>query len=181
MIIIFRYELNKGILTTFRKLIGKDNLNRYNIIDKESINKRILTPMTELDREVKSNMEKGQLMTDSKLINFLLQNWSPETKNIIVNFPQNINQLKLLKHHLDKKGDIIEKIIHYKIDDYDKIYDIIQSNYKKLYDSSMKKQTIASMKSHKNKIEKIIAVSNELLTIEVDFHDENFSLGTCKE
>jgi adenylate kinase family enzyme len=181
MIIIFRYELNKGILTTFRELIEEENSNKYNIIDKESINKRISNPITELDKEVKSNMEKGQLITDSKLINFLLQNWSKEAINIIVNFPQNINQLKLLKFHLKEKDDVIDKIIHYKIDDYDIIYDIIQSNYKKFYDSSMRKQTIESMKNHKNKTEKIITILNKLSTIIIDFQDESISLINDKK
>ncbi|MBA6156508.1 nucleoside monophosphate kinase [Tenacibaculum sp. S7007] len=173
MIIIYRYQIQRGILPIFRELIEKNELNEFNVIDTETIRSRLANPTTEVDEKVKYHIDNGLLISDAYLIDALIQNWDSKKHNILVDFPRNIEQLNVLKFHLDNLNDNIEKIIYYKVNDFDKIYDIAQNNYGKVYDADMKKQTIESMQKQMDRAEKMIEKLNDIPVIELDFLDEN--------
>lgn len=173
MIIIYRYQLQREVLPIFREIIEKNELIEFNVIDTETLRNRLSNPKTEQDKKVKYHIDNGLLIADTYLIDALIQNWDSDKRNIIVDFPRNIEQLNMLKYHLDNLDDKIEKIIYYKINDFDKIYKIAQTNYGKLYDSDMKKQTIESMQNQMDRAEKIIKKLDNVPTIELDFLDEN--------
>lgn len=142
---------------------------KYNIIDSENIRERIKRPITEIDRKIKFHIDNGILMTDVFLMESLIQDWSYEKKNIIVNFPKNIEQLSTLKYYLEKFKETIEKIIYFKITDFDKVYNVAQKNYGKMYDLEYKEYTVNLMKKHSQMSEKIINKLNKSELIEIDF------------
>lgn len=175
MTIVYRYQLNRGILPIFRELIEKNELIEFNIIDSETIRNRLSNPTTEIDKKVRFHIDKGLLISDDCLIDSLMQNWDIKKHNILVGFPRNIDQLNVFKDHLHNLNDKIEKIIYYKINDFDKIYDIAQTNYSKFYDADMKEQTIESMQKQMTIAEKMIEKLDDITMVELDFLDEDIS------
>lgn len=173
MIIVYRYQLNKVILPTFRGIIEKEGQTEFNIIDTEVIRNRTANPTSEIDRKIKYHINNGLLISDVFLIESLMQNWDNKNRNILVGFPRNIEQLNTLNYHLNKLNDNIERIIYYKINDFDEIYDIAQTKYGKLYDSDMKEHEIENMRNHKNRTEEIIEKVKDVSVLEIDFLNED--------
>ena len=174
MIIVYRYPAKKVVLPNFRDLISKGNLeNKFNVIDTEIIRRRISEPKTEIDEKVKYHIDNGLLMSDAYFVDLLFQEWNSEKPNIIVDFPRNIEQINILKFYLDQKNDLIDKIIYYKIDDADKIYEIAQKNYGKYYDSSMKEHTITHINDYTKKVEHILEKLAVNPIIKLDILDES--------
>ena len=51
MIIVYRCQLNKVILPTFRGIIEKEGQTEFNIMDTEAIRSRIASPISEIDQK----------------------------------------------------------------------------------------------------------------------------------
>lgn len=176
MIIVFRYQLHIAIPSTFKKIAEANKLiTEFNIIDSDNLIERVKKPITEIDKKLSNYIDKGLLIPDAFLIESLIQNWNSETQNIIVNFPKNIEQLNALKYYLGKLNDTIDKIIYYKINDFDNIYDIAKINYGKLYDSAMKESTVKSMRNHMTMTEAMIKNFTNTPLLELDFLNESIS------
>lgn len=173
MIIVFRYQLSNVGLPNFREIFERGKLNNYNVIDSEIIKNRLIKPTSEIDNKVKYHIDNGLLISDAYLIDSLIQNWDSKKQNILVDFPKNIKQLNVLKYHLELLNDTIEKIIYYKIKDFDEIYDIAQTNYGKYYNSDMRESTINSMKRQMSTAEEMIKKLNSITVIELDFLNED--------
>ncbi|EWH08643.1 adenylate kinase-like kinase, partial [Cellulophaga geojensis KL-A] len=177
MILVFRYQLNIAIPTTFKRIAETNQLTAdYNIIDSENIRERLKTPNTEIDKKIIYHIDNGLLMSDAFLIESLIQDWDSDKKNILVNFPKNVEQLNTLKYYLEKFNDTIDKIIYYKINDFEKIYDIAQINYGKVYDADTKESTIESMQNHMTKTEEMIKKLVDIPMIELDFLNEDLNV-----
>jgi len=174
MIIIYRYPTQKVVLPTFRDLIKTGNLEKkFNILDSEIIKRLISEPKSEIDMKVKYHIDNGLLMSDAYFVDLLFQEWNSEKINIIVDFPRNIEQINIIKFYLEQKNEVIEKIIYYKIEDTDKIYEIAQNNYGKYYDSSMKDFTITHMNDYTERTESIIEKLDIKPITKLNILDEN--------
>lgn len=90
---------------------------KFEIVATGEILRQAIQDHTDLGEQVKESVHHGELIDDQIVIDLITDLLKPNKDIILEGFPRNLKQAEALTEILESKGQKIESVLHFKVDD----------------------------------------------------------------